>query len=91
MINNNNGKIIKLTKMRKPLILVLSSVFAVSCIFADHSEWTDRPHTGKPLAHWTFSKDRMNWEDVTVPHSYNNIDGLGKRRKKRISYAKDNQ
>ena len=78
MINNNNGKIIKLTKMRKPLLLVLSSVFAVFNIFAGNSDWTDRPHTGKPLVHWSFSKDRVNWEDVTVPHSYNNIDGQSK-------------
>jgi hypothetical protein len=59
MINNNNGKIIKLTKMRKPLLLVLSSVFALFNLFAGNSDWTDRPHTGKPLAHWTFSKDRF--------------------------------
>ena len=78
MINNNNGKIIKLTKMRKSLLLVLSSIFAVSNLFADNSEWTDRPHTGKPLIHWFFSKDKTNWEEVSVPHSYNNIDGQSK-------------
>ena len=78
MTNSNNGKIGKLIEMRKRLILLLTSVFAVANLFAGNSDWTDRPHTGKPLVYWTFSKDRVNWEDVTVPHSYNNMDGQSK-------------
>jgi len=78
MTNSNNGKIGKLFEMRKRLILLLTSVFAVANLFAGNSDWTDRPHTGKPLVYWTFSKDRVNWEDVTVPHSYNNMDGQSK-------------
>ena len=45
---------------------------------ADNTNWTDRPHTGKALVHWSFSKDKANWEDVSVPHSYNDIDGQSK-------------
>ena len=78
MTNSNNGKIGKLIEMRKRLILLLTSVFAVANLIAGNSDWTDRPHTGKPLVYWTFSKDRVNWEDVTVPHSYNNMDGQSK-------------
>ena len=40
--------------------------------------WTDRSNTGKPLTIWAFSKDKTTWEIVTVPHSYNNIDGQSK-------------
>ena len=64
--------------MKKLLLLLFTSVFAFSNLFADNSDWTDRPYTGKPVPHWTFSKDRMNWEEVTIPHSYNNIDGQSK-------------
>ena len=33
------------------------------------------PKGQKALTQWSFSKDGQSWENVTVPHSYNGIDG----------------
>ena len=34
--------------------------------------------TGKPLEDWSFSIDGNSWEDVKIPHTYNNLDGHSK-------------
>ena len=33
------------------------------------------PEGQTALSEWEFSKDGTNWETVTVPHSYNAVDG----------------
>ena len=33
---------------------------------------------GEPLDKWSFSIDGQSWENVTIPHTYNNIDGHSK-------------
>lgn len=33
---------------------------------------------GKPLENWSFSIDGQSWEEVKIPHTYNNIDGHSK-------------
>ena len=34
--------------------------------------------TGTPLTTWSFSIDGESWENVEIPHTYNNIDGQSK-------------
>ena len=64
--------------MKRLILLFVLSACALSACTSEESGWTDRSDTGTPLVHWTFSKDGVSWEEVTVPHSYNNIDGQSK-------------
>ena len=74
--------------MKKFFLLLALSVLSISEISAGNSSWTDRPYTGNPLIQWSFSKDKANWQDVTVPHSYNNIDGQSKSYYRGWAYYK---
>lgn len=74
--------------MKKHLLLLVLSAFILHDLSAENLSWTDRPHTGKPLVHWSFSKDKTNWEEVSVPHSYNNIDGQSKSYYRGEAYYK---
>ena len=74
--------------MKKHLLLLVLSVFVLHDLSAENLSWTDRPHTGMPLVHWSFSKDKTTWEDITVPHSYNNIDGQSKSYYRGEAYYK---
>lgn len=40
--------------------------------------WTDRANPGQALKEWSFSIDGQTWEDVTIPHTYNAVDGHSK-------------
>ena len=64
--------------MKKALLIFLASAIALIDVSAEAPNWTDRPHAGKALVQWSFSKDKTNWEEVAVPHSYNNVDGQSK-------------
>ena len=74
--------------MKKFFLLLALSALSISEISAENISWTDRPYTGKPLTQWSFSKDKTNWEEVTVPHSYNNIDGQSKSYYRGWAYYK---
>ena len=74
--------------MKKYVLLLILSVLVLNNLSAGNSNWTDRPHTGMPLVHWSFSKDKTNWEEVSVPHSYNNIDGQSKSYYRGEAYYK---
>ena len=74
--------------MKKYVLLLILSVLVLNNLSAGNPGWTDRPHTGKPLIHWFFSKDKTNWEEVSVPHSYNNIDGQSKSYYRGEAYYK---
>ncbi len=64
--------------MKGFIISFVLSIFTLSSCVSGNINWTDRSNTGKPLTIWAFSKDKTTWEIVTVPHSYNNIDGQSK-------------
>ena len=53
--------------------LLWLALAAVSCSFEQSP--SDRLNPGTPLSSWEFSIDGNNWETVTVPHSYNALDG----------------
>ena len=74
--------------MKKFFLLLALSALSISEMSAENISWTDRPYTGKPLTHWSFSKDKTTWEDITVPHSYNNIDGQSKSYYRGEAYYK---
>ncbi len=74
--------------MKKSLLLFLVSAIALIDASAYGPDWTDRPFCGLPLVHWSFSKDKTDWEEVTVPHSYNNIDGQSKSYYRGEAYYK---
>lgn len=61
--------------------LLISAILALavfsSCCERENS-WTDRAMTGTPLTTWSFSIDGKSWENVEIPHTYNNIDGQSK-------------
>ena len=60
--------------MNKATTYLLIILTALSCA-APESGWTDRKVPGIPLEKWSFSKDGQSWEEVSVPHSYNSLDG----------------
>ena len=65
------------------LCSLLSLAVVVSCgqkqnAKENENKWTDREMPGQALENWSFSKDGESWEDVTIPHTYNNIDGHSK-------------
>lgn len=58
--------------MRKSLLLSLAALaFLASCA-------SDPQARTQNLDAWEFSKDSTSWQSVTVPHSYNGIDGHSK-------------
>ena len=64
--------------MKKKYLIPVLSLLAAALLQAcggDKASWTDRTVPGKALVEWQFSKDGQSWENVSVPHSYNAIDG----------------
>ena len=60
--------------MRKTVLALILFALVSSCSQPSQN-WTDRYVGAEPLAQWEFSKDGDQWESVTIPHSYNAIDG----------------
>ena len=60
--------------MKKATIYLLMLLSILSCS-TPQAGWTDRKVPGIPLERWSFSKDHEQWEEVSVPHSYNCQDG----------------
>jgi beta-galactosidase len=54
---------------------MLAAVLAWSCAPDAQDALRYVPQGQTALADWEFSKDGANWEAVTVPHSYNAVDG----------------
>ncbi|MBR1569643.1 MAG: hypothetical protein IJ651_02795 [Bacteroidales bacterium] len=61
-----------------PLLILLSVLLLSACTGGRKAAWTDRSVPGKALVEWQFSKDGQSWEKVSVPHSYNAVDGHSK-------------
>lgn len=61
---------------------ILTSLAALAIFSAcgnkDAENWTDRANPGQALKEWSFSIDGQTWEDVTIPHTYNAVDGHSK-------------
>lgn len=61
--------------------LLISAILALAVFYScceRENSWTDRAMTGTPLTTWSFSIDGESWENVEIPHTYNNIDGQSK-------------
>ena len=63
---------------KKILISAILALAVFSSCCERESSWTDRAMTGTPLTTWSFSIDGESWENVEIPHTYNNIDGQSK-------------
>ena len=63
---------------KKILISAILALAVFSSCCERENSWTDRAMTGTPLTTWSFSIDGESWENVEIPHSYNNIDGQSK-------------
>jgi len=61
--------------MKKIAFLLSAVAVLLPACKKSPSAWTDRDVPGKPLETWSFSLDGRQWEKVSVPHSYNAIDG----------------
>ena len=61
---------------------ILTSLAALAIFSAcgnkNTDNWTDRANPGQALKEWSFSIDGQTWEDVTIPHTYNAVDGHSK-------------
>lgn len=61
---------------------ILTSLAALAIFSAcgnkNTDNWTDRANPGQALREWSFSIDGQTWEDVTIPHTYNAVDGHSK-------------
>ena len=64
--------------LTKQLLAPLLALTIISACTSKENRWTDRSFTGEPLEEWSFSIDGQTWEDVKIPHTYNNIDGQSK-------------
>ena len=61
-------------RMRKTLFAALAALVLSGCAGApEKSRFIPEGQT--PLTTWEFSEDGQSWEKVTVPHSYNGVDG----------------
>ena len=63
---------------KKFLISAILALAVFSSCCERENSWTDRAMTGTPLTTWSFSIDGESWENVEIPHTYNNIDGQSK-------------
>ena len=63
---------------KKILISAILALAVFSSCCERENSWTDRAMTGTPLTTWSFSIDGESWENVEIPHTYNNIDGQSK-------------
>ena len=57
------------------IALMLAAVLAWGCARGAQDVPRFVPKGQKALVEWEFSKDGSTWETVTVPHSYNAVDG----------------
>ena len=64
--------------LTKRLLAPLLALTIISACTSKENKWTDRAFTGMPLEEWSFSIDGESWENVEIPHTYNNIDGQSK-------------
>lgn len=55
--------------------IILSAFLLLSCLFVLPLGAQIRAFHQSELKEWEFSKDGSSWESVTVPHSYNALDG----------------
>ena len=61
--------------MKRFLILLASVLLVCSCATTQSDVTRLIPKGQQALTEWEFSRDGDSWEKVTVPHSYNAIDG----------------
>lgn len=59
----------------KVVLLALVAVLLTAHCATDKTDVRFIPKGQKALAEWEFSRNGESWEKVTVPHSYNGIDG----------------
>ena len=59
--------------------LLLAGVLSWGCSRKVQDAMRYVPEGQKALTEWEFSKDGANWEAVTVPHSYNAVDGRSEK------------
>lgn len=53
----------------------MKKILFLSVLFSAMSSCTKESSVSEYLEQWQFSRDSVNWENVTVPHSTNAIDG----------------
>ena len=63
---------------KKNLISAILALAVFSSCCERENSWTDRAMAGTPLTTWSFSIDGNSWEEVKIPHTYNNLDGHSK-------------
>ena len=61
--------------MKRFLILLASVLLVCSCATTQSDVTRLIPKGQQALTEWEFSRDGDSWEKVTVPHSYNAVDG----------------
>jgi len=75
--------LITLTKNMFTKLFHFLSALALMCLICSCASVGSGTTT---LSNWQFSKDQVTWEDVTVPHSYNCIDGHSESYYRGIGY-----
>ena len=61
------------------IALLLAGAVLYGCTQASQEGFRFIPKGQTALTEWEFSKDSVNWETVTVPHSYNAVDGRSEK------------
>ena len=61
--------------MKRFFIAMVSAALLFGCARPAQDAVRYVPEGQKALTEWSFSQDGTNWETVTVPHSYNAVDG----------------
>ena len=61
--------------MKKTLIFAILALLLGSCAHSAQDALRYVPKGQTALVEWEFSKDGTGWDRVTVPHSYNAVDG----------------
>lgn len=62
--------------MKHKSLAMMATLFLPFCAL---TAWSQTAGNRQRLDHWEFSLDSAHWQQVTVPHSYNAIDGHSKK------------